>query len=172
MSTPYEATGRTEQKRRTRDALVGAARQLVASGVTPTVEQGAAAAGISRTAAYRYFPNQRALLIEAHPETGARSLLPADPPADPAARLAAVIRAFTHLIVETEAQRVAEDELLQADASAEAQAGEAGHGARDKTERRPASSGVTPSPSAARVRIRNSNSLRPLARAWAVVEGL
>ena len=105
MSTPYEATGRTEQKRRTRDALVGAARQLVASGVTPTVEQGAAAAGISRTAAYRYFPNQRALLIEAHPETGARSLLPADPPADPAARLAAVIRAFTHLIVETEAQQ-------------------------------------------------------------------
>ena len=105
MSTPYEATGRTEQKRRTRDALVGAARQLVASGVTPTVEQGAAAAGISRTAAYRYFPNQRALLIEAHPETGARSLLPADPPADPAARLAAVIWAFTHLIVETEAQQ-------------------------------------------------------------------
>lgn len=105
MSTPYEATGRTEQKRRTRDALVGAARQLVASGITPTVEQAAAAAGISRTAAYRYFPNQRALLIEAHPETGARSLLPADPPADPAARLAAVIRAFTHLIVETEAQQ-------------------------------------------------------------------
>src|SRR5450755_1236807 len=81
-------------------------------------------------------------------------------------------RRLPRQVVETEAQRVAEDELLQADASAEAQAGEAGHGARDKTERRPTSSGVTPSPSAARVRIRNSNSLRPLARAWAVVEGL
>lgn len=105
MSTPYEVTGRTEQKRRTREALVTAARQLVASGVTPTVEEAAAAAGISRTAAYRYFPNQRALLVAAHPETGTRSLLPSDPPEDPAGRLAAVIHEFTRLLVQTEAQQ-------------------------------------------------------------------
>jgi AcrR family transcriptional regulator len=105
VSSPYEVTGRTRQKQRTRDALVAAARHQVAAGLTPTVEQAAAAAGISRTAAYRYFPSQRALLFAAHPETGARSLLPADPPDDPAARLDAVIRAFTHLIVETEAQQ-------------------------------------------------------------------
>jgi len=105
VSTPYEVTGRTRQKQRTRDALVDAARRLVALGVTPTVEQAAAAAGISRTAAYRYFPNQRALLVAAHPETGTRSLLPTDPPEDPAARLEAVVRAFTHLIVDTEAQQ-------------------------------------------------------------------
>lgn len=105
MSIPYEVTGRTEQKQRTRGALVAAARQLVGSGVAPTVEQAAAAAGISRTAAYRYFPNQRALLGAAHPETEAQSLLPAEPPEDPAERLDAVVGTFIRLIVETEAQQ-------------------------------------------------------------------
>lgn len=105
MSTPYEVTGRTGQKRRTRAALVAAARDLVAEGLTPTVEQAAAGAGISRTAAYRYFPNQRALLMAAHPETGASSLLPDDPPEEIDARLDAVVEAFTELIVDTEAQQ-------------------------------------------------------------------
>jgi AcrR family transcriptional regulator len=105
VSTPYEATGRTEQKRRTRDALVAAARDLVVSGITPTVEQVAAAAAVSRPTAYRYFPNQRALLAAAHPETAAETLLPADAPEDPAARLAAVIMTFTRLVVESESQQ-------------------------------------------------------------------
>jgi AcrR family transcriptional regulator len=105
MSTPYEATGRTEQKRRTRDALVAAARDLVVSGITPTVEQAAAAAAISRPTAYRYFPNQRALLAAAHPETAAETLLPTDAPEDPAARLAAVITTFTRMVVESESQQ-------------------------------------------------------------------
>jgi AcrR family transcriptional regulator len=103
VSTPYQFTGRTKQKQRTRDALVAAARDLVTSGVTPTVEQAAAEAGISRTTAYRYFPNNRSLLVAAHPETGKQSLLPANPPNDPAARLAAVVAALTRLIVDTEA---------------------------------------------------------------------
>jgi AcrR family transcriptional regulator len=102
---PYLASGRTDQKLRTRVALVAAARDLVATGSTPTVEQAARRAAISRTTAYRYFPNQRALLTAAHPETAARTLLPVDPPADPAARLDAVVDAFTRLIVETEAQQ-------------------------------------------------------------------
>ena len=105
MSTPYEATGRSEQKRRTRDALVAAARDLVASGITPTVEQAAAAAVISRPTAYRYFPNQRTLLVAAYPETAAETLLPADAPEEPAARLEAVITALTHMIIETESQQ-------------------------------------------------------------------
>ena len=105
MSTPYEATGRTEQKRRTRDALVAAARGLVVSGITPTVEQAAAAAAISRPTAYRYFPNQRALLAAAHPETAAESLLPVEAPSDVAARLDLVVAAFTQMIVDTEAQQ-------------------------------------------------------------------
>src|SRR5258708_40210062 len=105
MALPYEVTGRTEQKQRTRTALVAAARQLVASGLAPTVELAAAAAGISRTAAYRYFPNQRALLAAAHPETGVLSLIPPDPPQDAAARLHAAAAPFVRPAGPTEAQQ-------------------------------------------------------------------
>ncbi len=105
MSIPYEAVGRTGQKQRTRDALVAAARELVTQGLTPTVEDAAARSHISRTTAYRYFPNQRALLVAAHPETETRSLLPTQASDDPAARLDAVIEAFTRLIADTEPQQ-------------------------------------------------------------------
>jgi AcrR family transcriptional regulator len=105
MSIPYELDGRVDQKRRTRDALVASARALVADGVTPTVDAVAEAASISRTTAYRYFPNQRALLVAAHPETGASTMLPDDPPDDVALRLDLVVSAFTGMIVETEAQQ-------------------------------------------------------------------
>jgi AcrR family transcriptional regulator len=105
MSIPYELAGRTQQKQRTRSALIEAAREFVTQGVTPTVEEAAAAASISRTTAYRYFPNQTALLVAAHPEIEARSLLPPDAPEDPAERLDLVIDAFTRLIVDTEAQQ-------------------------------------------------------------------
>ena len=105
MSIPYELNGRTDQKRRTRDALIAAARELVANGETPTVEAAAEAASISRTTAYRYFPNQRALLVAAHPETGAASLLPDNAPDDAAARLDLVVDRFTRSNVENEAQQ-------------------------------------------------------------------
>ncbi|MFA5883091.1 MAG: TetR family transcriptional regulator [Acidimicrobiia bacterium] len=105
MSIPYELNGRVGQKRRTRDALISAARQLVADGATPTVEASAEAASISRTTAYRYFPNQRALLVAAHPETAASSLLPDDAPDDAATRLDLVVDAFIRMIVDTEAQQ-------------------------------------------------------------------
>jgi AcrR family transcriptional regulator len=105
MSIPYELSGRRDQKRRTRDALIAAARQLIANGVTPTVDGAAEAASISRTTAYRYFPNQRSLLVAAHPETAASSLLPDDAPDDVATRLDLVVDAFTRMIVETESQQ-------------------------------------------------------------------
>jgi AcrR family transcriptional regulator len=105
MSIPYELNGRIDQKRRTRDALIDAARDLVAKGETPTVEAAAEAASISRTTAYRYFPNQRALLVAAHPETGAASLLPADAPDDAATRLDLVIDAFIRSTLDNEAQQ-------------------------------------------------------------------
>jgi AcrR family transcriptional regulator len=104
MSIPYERSGRTRQKLRTRDALIAATRALVAEGLTPTVESAAARAEISRTAAYRYFPNQRALLIAAHPEIDRKSLLGADPPHDPAARLGAVLEEFHRIMLATEPQ--------------------------------------------------------------------
>lgn len=103
--SPYHDTGRVAQKRRTRDALVAAARDLVKAGVTPTLDQAAAKASISRTTAYRHFANQRALLAAAHPETATRSLLPAGASADPGERLEAVITAFTELVVDTEGQQ-------------------------------------------------------------------
>jgi AcrR family transcriptional regulator len=105
MSIPYERNGRTSQKRRTRDALVAAARAMVAEGRTPTIEEAAEAASISRTTAYRYFPNQGALLVAAHPETGASSLLPDNAPDDAATRLDLVIGAFTRSVLENEAQQ-------------------------------------------------------------------
>lgn len=106
VSIPYELNGRVDQKRRTRDALIAAAREIVAGGVTPTVEGAAEAASISRTTAYRYFPSQRALLVAAHPETGATSLLPDDAPDDDAgARLDLVIDRFLRSLLENEAQQ-------------------------------------------------------------------
>ena len=105
VSTAYELNGRVQQKRRTRDALVAAARDLVAAGETPTVEGAAEAASISRATAYRYFPTQRALLVAAHPETGVVSMLPDDAPEDAASRLDLVIDATTRMIIGTEAQQ-------------------------------------------------------------------
>jgi AcrR family transcriptional regulator len=104
MSIPYELRGRTHQKARTRNALITAARQLLAEGVTPRVEKTADRAGISRTTAFRYFPNQRALLIATYPQLAERSLLGAAAPADPMARLEAVAEEFTSQILAYEAE--------------------------------------------------------------------
>jgi AcrR family transcriptional regulator len=101
-SIPYERTGRTKQKARTRDALIAAARELLAQGVTPTVEQAADQAGISRTTAYRYFRNRRALLVAAYPEIEVRSLLDDEAPDDPAARLEIVIERMTRQFLDHE----------------------------------------------------------------------
>ena len=106
MSTPYEATGRSRQKQRTRNALIAAARDLVAQGgAAPTVEAAAEAASVSRTTAYRYFPTQRALLVAAHPETTATSLVPDDAGDDPETRLLAAVDAFIRIVVDTEHQQ-------------------------------------------------------------------
>ena len=105
MSRPYADVGRTGQKHRTLEALVAAARQLVASGATPTVDEAALVAGVARSTAYRYFPGQRELLAAAHPETARTSMLPDNPPEDVAERLDAVVREFTGMIIETESQQ-------------------------------------------------------------------
>ena len=103
MTIPYEASGRTRQKARTRKALVDAGRELLESGTTPTVEQAADAANIARATAYRYFPNRRALLVATYPELEEPSLLEA--PAeltDPVERLDEVARSLSRQIVEHE----------------------------------------------------------------------
>lgn len=102
MSISYEETGRTAQKARTRAALVRAARELLREGTTPSIEETAEVASISRATAYRYFPNQEALLVAAHPEVEAPSLLGDEPPTAPEARLDLVVRGLAAIFLEAE----------------------------------------------------------------------
>ncbi len=102
VTVPYERIGRVNQKARTREALITATRELLSEGVTPTMEGAAAAASISRTTAYRYFPNLRALLVATYPHIDERSLLGPEPPQDPVARLAIVAEDQTRRILKYE----------------------------------------------------------------------
>lgn len=58
------AKPRANQRKRTRAALVQAAGEAMRKGQTPTVEEAAEAAGVSRATAYRYFGSQQALVLE------------------------------------------------------------------------------------------------------------
>jgi AcrR family transcriptional regulator len=102
MSIPYEQTGRTQQKARTRKALISAARELLAEGATPTVERTADRADVSRATAFRYFPNQRALLVATYPQLAEPSLLGAAADEDPMARLETVTEQLARQILEYE----------------------------------------------------------------------
>src|SRR5262245_50664978 len=96
--------GRKQQKQRTRTALINAARGLIGEGRSPTVEDAAEAAGISRTTAYRYFRNQGELLAATHPELLKSSLLPEDAPTGAEERLELVVRELTRVVAKHEAQ--------------------------------------------------------------------
>lgn len=90
------------QKARTRAAIVEAAAELIGIGEAATVEAAAARAGVGRGTAYRYFPNQRALIAAAHPRGTAESMLPPDAPSDPLERLRIVVRGITQMTAATE----------------------------------------------------------------------
>jgi AcrR family transcriptional regulator len=60
-----EKIGRPNQKTRTRKDLLQAAARLIKQGRTPTLEEVAEEALVSRATAYRYFPSVEALLLEA-----------------------------------------------------------------------------------------------------------
>jgi AcrR family transcriptional regulator len=65
MAVPGQASprpGRFNQKQRTLSAIVAAANAMLDRGETPTVAQAAAEARVSRTTAYRYFPNNESLI--------------------------------------------------------------------------------------------------------------
>lgn len=87
MSSAYEITGRRRQKARTRNAMLGAARELLAEGDLPTVERVAERAGVSRSTAYRYFPNQHLLMMAAYPRADAGPAFAQRALEDPVARL-------------------------------------------------------------------------------------
>jgi AcrR family transcriptional regulator len=64
MVVSRQDTGRTNQKQRTRRAIIQAAAELVREGASPTVADAAERALVSRATAYRYFPTQQSLLVE------------------------------------------------------------------------------------------------------------
>jgi AcrR family transcriptional regulator len=103
MDVPYQQTGRVRQKARTLEALIAATRKLLASGLTPTVAEAAAAALVSRTTAYRYFPTQHALLLATYPEIGRDSVLGDNPPDDVETRFAIVFAEMARQLTENEA---------------------------------------------------------------------
>jgi AcrR family transcriptional regulator len=102
MAVPYQETGRVQQKTRTREALLAAMHALLATGVTPTVEEAAAQASVSRTTAYRYFPTQQDLLVAAYPEIEKESVLGEDPPDEINARFEIVFTEMARQITENE----------------------------------------------------------------------
>jgi AcrR family transcriptional regulator len=63
--TMYLHTGRSNQKERTRTAIVTAAREAIASGGEITMPDVARRALVSEATAYRYFPDLASLLREA-----------------------------------------------------------------------------------------------------------
>jgi AcrR family transcriptional regulator len=103
MMIPYQQTGRVQQKARTGESLIAAARALLSTGVTPTVEAAAEQARVSRATAYRYFPTQQALLLAAYPEIAQTSVLGDDPPADLDARWELVFAEMARQVTENEA---------------------------------------------------------------------
>jgi AcrR family transcriptional regulator len=69
-----ELLGRANQKLRTRTAIITAAQAILDRGETPTVAQAAEEALVSRTTAWRYFPNQESLLVELYVNIDTREL--------------------------------------------------------------------------------------------------
>lgn len=97
---------RANQRLRTRKDLLKAAASLMAQGRTPTLEEIAEEALISRATAYRYFPGLDALLLEASLDIAlpeAEALFGEDASDDPVARLRRVDEAFQDMIVAHEA---------------------------------------------------------------------
>ena len=77
----------------------------MAEGHAPSVEEAAARADVSRTTAYRYFATQTDLLVAAHPEVVATSLLGDSTSSDPLERLDLVVGSFLDLVVSSESQQ-------------------------------------------------------------------
>jgi AcrR family transcriptional regulator len=105
-NTTWEEDGRINQKRRTRTAVLEAARHLLREGKTPSVAEAADVACVSRATAYRYFPTQEYLLSEAALEsarTDINHLLERSAPSnDPAVRLDTLVQALQQVTLDQE----------------------------------------------------------------------
>jgi AcrR family transcriptional regulator len=84
-------TGRVNQKKRTRMAIIGACRELIRSGATVTMPDVARLALVSEATAYRYFPDLVSLVNEAFADmwpSPAQALAPVADSGDPVERVA------------------------------------------------------------------------------------
>src|SRR5690242_16435510 len=91
MTEPVALAGRMNQKRRTRAAIVEAARELMRSGAEVTMPEVAKAALVSEATTYRYFPDLISLLAEGMEgswPTPTEALQPMAHSADPVERVA------------------------------------------------------------------------------------
>jgi AcrR family transcriptional regulator len=89
--TTEDDTGRVNQKKRTRMAIIGACREIIRSGAPVAMPDVAKAALVSEATAYRYFPDLAALLNEALAGlwlSPAEALGPVAGSADPVERIA------------------------------------------------------------------------------------
>lgn len=101
-----ESSSRSNQRRRTRKDLLQAAWRLMQQGGTPTLEEVAAEALVSRATAYRYFPSIDALLLEAALDVDVpdpEALFPEGTTQDPIERLERAEAALHGMIARNEA---------------------------------------------------------------------
>jgi AcrR family transcriptional regulator len=90
MPKPATMSGRSNQRHRTRKDLLSATARLLKQGKSPTIDEVAAEAMVSRATAYRYFPTIESLLVEAPIDDDApdpATLFANDPTTDPVVRL-------------------------------------------------------------------------------------
>jgi AcrR family transcriptional regulator len=95
------------QRNRTRAAIIEAATALLREGRPPTVAEAAERALVSRATAYRYFPTQESLLVEAAEVEPlmkpVEDLVASFPTDDAAQRLAALVGTLTPTLLSDEA---------------------------------------------------------------------
>jgi AcrR family transcriptional regulator len=105
MSLAREGGPRANQKLRTRKDLLEAAAQLMRDGRTPSFEEIAEAALVSRATAYRYFPGLDALLLEAALDVAMptpEAIFAGASPCDPIARLERLDAALSRMMAANE----------------------------------------------------------------------
>ena len=100
-----EKSGLPNQRTRTRKDLLKAASRLMKQGRTPTLEEVAEEALVSRATAYRYFPSVEALLLEASVDVavpGPEEMFRGETSNDPVARLQKVENTLHDMILANE----------------------------------------------------------------------